>query len=55
MKEIKMYEDALIKTSDGKPPRPCDEYKDGYCMSSGDLCDACYSLAVETKYGLNGG
>lgn len=32
----------VLKTSNGKPPKPCSSYASGYCEDSGELCDMCY-------------
>lgn len=37
-----------VMTSDGQPPKPCSEYKDGLCQSSNERCDGCYSDSQKT-------
>lgn len=41
--------DLLLKTSNGKAPKPCSDYdkKTGCCKSSSKPCDACYENSLK--------
>ena len=39
--------DRLLKTSDDEPSQGCSDYKDGYCKSTGKMCDTCYEDSLK--------
>ena len=39
-------DEKILINSDGESQR-CSDYKNGYCKSTGKMCDACYENSIK--------